>query len=171
MPMSSVSWDEHHIYSIIDHLEQHLGLISGNLRIEAASMPENAFSAEINQENKVLTIFSDPESPQEDMAINVVVGYIIVLSYDRENWENSTPDEENLLDFHAQVCDILSQFNESFSKSLDAHQPLLSRWRDAQADSISKRKLGSTKSASSGILEEVGHNLFGLKDKGKWSVN
>ena len=127
----TISWDENQLTALAAWIEDKIPLTEGEVSITSVDVPENCFAGHIDLYSKEFTVFANIESPMSDISINVCLGYIVALAYDKSGW-TTLPPLELLFDCHRQVCQTLLDLNEDFSRVLEEHVDVLEVWRTQQ---------------------------------------
>lgn len=126
----SISWDEYQLPALTAWLAEKTPLTHGEVLIATKDIEDNCFSGEISLRNKTFTVFASIETALSEISVNVAMGYIIALAYDKVEWKE-TPSHQILFDAHRIVCQSFLEFNEDFSQALEEHSDVIEAWYKA----------------------------------------
>lgn len=169
--MSSISWDDHQMVALLTWLENNITLLHGEVTVQSRDVPPEAFAAEVHLSQKRLCVFANPDNPMVDTTLNVFLGYVLALAYDRTGWQGIVPVAEDLVDCHQLVCEAMLDFNVDFATLLEDHLPILELWRDShEQHSATASSTTSSKRADS-LVEDLGNRLFENPDDDRWRLN
>lgn len=173
--MSSIKWDDHQMVALLAWLETNITLIHGSVRVESMEVPQEAFSGEVDLDNKEFCVYANPENPMADTTLNVFLAYIIALAYDRQVWGFPVPQEEDLVDAHRLVCEAMLDFHPDFSAHLEEHLQILEIWRKAHEENTTAATASTDSGSASTLIDELGSRMFskgsGNPDDDKWNIN
>lgn len=151
----SISWDENQLTALSSWVAEKLPLEKGEMAVVTMDMPPNCFAGTVNLPEKLFTVFANPEASLADITVNVLLGYIVALAYDRSGWDG-VPSQDVLLDCHRLVCQSLLDFNEDFSKVLEEHVGILDSWHEHHVDDST-----TTEPVDANVLvDSMGQMLF-----------
>jgi len=123
----TISWDQNQLPALSFFLEEKLPLLTGEVAVVAGDIPANCFACSVDLEGREFTVYSSSESSVSDLTINVFLGYVVALAYDRQGW-TGLPPLETLNDCHREVCLALLDFNEEAARALEEHAELIEEW-------------------------------------------
>jgi len=171
--MSSIHWDDQQMVALLDWLEENITLVYGEVLVQSRDVPQEAFAAEVDLGEKQFRVFANPENPMVDTALNVFLGYILALAYDRTSWEHIVPSKEDLIDCHRLVCEAMMDFNIEFSYILEEHLTILELWRSSHEEERTTTGTVPTTTSADSLVDYLGVGLFGSSDDddGKWRLN
>lgn len=160
--------------ALLRWLEENVTLLHGKVVVKSMNVPPEAFVAEVHLDERECCVFSNPDNPMVDTTLNVFLGYIIALAFDREEWQKTVPSEKDIVDCHKLVCEAMLDFNADFAAHLEEHFPILELWRSSHEQLLSET---ATTSATSGsqqadlLVEDLGSRLFVNPDDDRWRLN
>lgn len=157
--------------ALLAWLEDNLTLLHGEVMVQSRDVPPDAFAAEVNLDQRQLCVFANPDNPMVDTTLNVFLGYIIALAYDRIVWKDTVLVAEDLVDCHQLVCEAMLDFNADFAALLEDHLSILELWRDSheQHSATTSSTTGSERADS--LIEDLGSHLFENPDDDRWRLN
>lgn len=151
----AISWDENQLPALSSWIVEKLPLKHGELAVATMDIPPNCFAGTVDLEEKEFIVFASVESPIADITVNVFLGYMVALAYDRSGWKG-LPSHEILFDCHRLVCQALLEFNEDFSKALEEHVDILEAWHETHA----KDDSATTTVDTDDLIDQMGTSLF-----------
>jgi hypothetical protein len=157
--------------ALLAWLENNITLTHGEITVQSRDVPQEAFATEVDLDNKQLCVFANPDNPMVDTTLNVFLGYIIALAYDKIEWGKIVPTAEDLVDSHRTVCEAMQEFNASFAVHLEDHLPILNLWRTSHEEHAATTKSTTGSQRTDSLIEDVGSRLFEDQDDDKWRVN
>ncbi len=166
----TISWDQNQLPALSAWIEEKLPLVEGEVAVATMDIPENCFAGSVDLEDKEFIVFTNPDSPLTDITMNVFLGYIVALAYDKSGW-TGPPSHEILFDCHRQVCQVMLDFNEEFSRALEDHVDILEAWH--QNHDATDSDSATTELDAEDLVDQMGTTLFLVNpdDSDKYGVN
>lgn len=129
----TISWDQNQLPALSKLLEEKLPLLTGEVVVMSGDIPPNCFAGSVDLSGREFTVYSSSDSSIVDLTINVFLGYIVAMAYDKHEWA-ALPPADVLSDCHREVCSILLDFNEDFARTLEDHADLLDEWHRTHSE-------------------------------------
>jgi hypothetical protein len=163
-----ISWDENQLPALSSWIEEKLPLKEGEIAVATMDIPANCFAGSVDLQEKEFVVFANLECPLSDVTVNVFLGYIVALAYDRSGWVG-LPPADVLFDCHRQVCQAMLEFNEEFSKALEEHADILEAWHKTHANDVS----ATTTVDTDDLVDQMSSSLFVVNpdDSKKYGAN
>lgn len=150
----SISWDENQLTALAAWIEDKLPLTQGEVVVASMDIPENCFAGQVDLDTKEFIVFTNVDSPMADTTVNIFLGYIVALAYDKVQWSR-VPAYDIVVDCHRLVCTVMLEFNEDFTKALEENLDVIESWYTTQT---------KTEIVDEGdheaLVEDLGNKLF-----------
>jgi len=150
----AIYWDENQLPALSSLISEKVPFTNGKMSVATMDTPPNTFAGAVDLPGKEFTVFASLDAPLADVTVNVFLGYIVALAYDRSGW-SGMPTIETLVDCHREVCQAMLDFNEDFSRTLEEHAPILEVWHQTHVTDDA-----TTEVDTGDLIEALGTSLF-----------